>query len=80
MPDGAVRAFFDATSGDSDVETVTGVGEEASVGVAEAVCVGKGVTVGGSVSVGSGVKLSTTGWNGVGVAVAFGSTVTRLMG
>jgi hypothetical protein len=50
------------------------------LGVAEGVNVGWGVWVGRKVSVGSGVKLSTTGWKGVGVALAFGSTVTRLRG
>jgi hypothetical protein len=50
------------------------------VGEAEAVCVGVGVKVGRKVGVVEGVKLSTAGWKGVGVAVAFGSTVTRLRG
>jgi hypothetical protein len=65
---------------------VIAVGEGAGIGVAEAVSVGKGVRLGrgvrlgANVSVGSGVKLSTMGWNGVGVALAFGSTVTRLRG
>jgi hypothetical protein len=46
--------------------------------VAEAVSVGMGVKVGRNVDVGDGVKLSIAGWKGVGVALAFGSTVTRL--
>jgi len=50
------------------------------VGVAVDVSVGKGVAVGSSVAVRDGVKLSTAGWKGVRVAVAFGSTVTRLRG
>jgi hypothetical protein len=49
-------------------------------GVGEAVCVGRGVRLGGNVNVIDGVKLSTAGWKGVGVALAFGSTVTRLRG
>jgi hypothetical protein len=36
--------------------------------------------VGRNVAVGDGVKLSIAGWKGVGVALAFGSTVTRLRG
>ena len=48
------------------------------LGVIEGVSVGRGVRLGIKVRVGSGVKLSTTGWNGVGVALAFGLTVTRL--
>jgi hypothetical protein len=48
------------------------------LGVAECVNVGWGVWVGRKVKVGSGVKLSTMGWKGVGVVLAFGSTVTRL--
>jgi hypothetical protein len=51
-----------------------------NVGVAEAVWVGRGVRVGRNVDVGEGVKLSATGWKGVGVTEAFGSTVTRLRG
>jgi hypothetical protein len=41
---------------------------------------GDKVALGGRVIVGNGVKLSTAGWKGVGVALAFGSTVTRLKG
>lgn len=42
--------------------------------------VGSGVFVGAAVAVGRGVSLGGKGWNGVGVALAFGSTVTRLRG
>ena len=48
------------------------------VGVTEAVRLGSGVKLGGSVCVGRGVVLSGGGWNGVGVELALGSTVTRL--
>jgi hypothetical protein len=48
--------------------------------VAVGVSVGRGVDVGSNVAVREGVKLSTAGWKGVGVALAFGSTVTRLRG
>jgi hypothetical protein len=56
------------------------VSVEERVGVAEAVWVGRGVRLGRNVKVGDGVKLSIAGWKGVGVALAFGSTVTRLRG
>jgi hypothetical protein len=58
------------------VAVAVGMGE----GVIEAVCEGDGVWLGKKVNVGEGVKLSTAGWKGVGVIVAFGSTVTRLRG
>jgi len=46
--------------------------------VAVAVGLGDDVALGGIVSVGGGVNVSPAGWKGVGVALAFGSTVTRL--
>jgi hypothetical protein len=48
--------------------------------VGVAVSVGVGVRLGRNVGVREGVKLSTAGWKGVGVSVAFGSTVTRTRG
>ena len=39
---------------------------------------GDGVALGSGENVGKGVKVSATGWKGVEVALAFGSTVTRL--
>jgi len=50
------------------------------IGVSEAVALGRGVKLGSEVRVGNGVKLANAGWKGVGVALAFGSTVTRLRG
>jgi len=77
------------------VEVGTGLGSVvggADVGIPMvAVCVGVGMSVfvtvglgegvglGNRVYVGKGVKVSATGWKGVAVALAFGSTVTRLM-
>jgi len=44
--------------------------------------VGSGVSVNATVAVGRGigVSLGSDGWNGVGVGLEFGSTVTRLIG
>jgi len=67
-------------AGERVAGTVVAVKVGESVGVAVAVSVGIGVKVGNKVDVGDGVKLWTAGWKGVGVAVAFGSTVTRLRG
>ena len=48
--------------------------------VVVAVGLGDKVALGGTVDVGGGVNVSPAGWKGVGVALAFGSTVTRLRG
>jgi len=66
--------------------TAGNVGEVVAVCVGARVCVyvfvglGDEVALGGNVNVGGGVNVSSTGWKGVGVALAFGSTVTRLRG
>jgi len=58
-----------------DVGTSVAVGGDA-VGVS----VGRGVSVGTSVGAEPSVRDAESGWNGVGVAVPFGSTVTRVSG
>jgi hypothetical protein len=63
---------------DDGADVAVGDGVRVGLGVTDGVRVGKGVKLGGKVRVGNGVKLSTTGWKGVGVALAFGLTVTRL--
>jgi len=73
---GSDSSGVSGSDGGADEAVSVGVG----LGVAEGVSVGMGVKLGRNVSVGSGVKLSTMGWKGVGVALAFGSTVTRLRG
>jgi hypothetical protein len=64
----------------AEVGTTVAVWVGMGVSVAVAVNVGRGVGLGRKVDVGDGVRLSIAGWKGVGVAVAFGSTVTRLRG
>jgi len=66
--------------GGTEVGALVTVWVGMTVGVLVAVSVGRGVMLGSRVSVGRGVKLSAAGWKGVGVTVAFGSTVTRLRG
>jgi hypothetical protein len=68
----------DVSGADGGADVAVGVREGG--GVAEAVNVGRGVRLGRNVRVGNGVKLSTTGWKGVAVALAFGLAVTRLRG
>jgi len=58
------------------VAVCVGVG----MGVFVTVGLGEEVGLGSRVYVGNGVNVSATGWKGVAVALAFGSTVTRLRG
>jgi len=77
---GRVEAGTGGELGGTEVGALVSVWVGRTVGVLVAVSVGRGVMLGSRVSVGRGVKLSATGWKGVGVALAFGSTVTRLKG